>query len=116
MTWVAGPLVAHPMPPNFQEDIGAPSFEHALLMYYGLSEGTRNGYNSAVNMYKKWCWLVGCNPFPVTKITVQAWVVARVTHNGSKAFTGQVTPTTMESYIVALRSYHTDRGEDPPCL
>lgn len=97
------------MPPAFPKDTGSPSYQYALLLWAGLSAGTRRSYKAAIQSYEHYCGLHGLTTWPASEKSLGRWIATRAFGSVDK-FQGQIKPNTIQSYISALRSYHVDHG------
>jgi hypothetical protein len=77
----------------------------------GLKPDTRQSYGPAVRSYKQFCVLTNLTPWPATRNSLGHWITGR-SFGSSLPLQGQVQPTTIQSYVSALRSVHVDLGYD----
>lgn len=97
-------------PPCFQAESNSPSPEYARLLWNGLDPATRKGYKSAVKSYETLCAFNGDAPWPVTETVLGKWITARAFGSSTLQNMGRIQPDTIQVYLAALRSYHTDQA------
>jgi integrase len=96
-------------PPYFQAESNSPSPEYARLLWNGLDPATRKGYKSAIKSYETLCALNNDVAWPATEVVLGKWITARAFGSSTLQNMGRIKPDTIQVYLAALRSYHTDR-------
>jgi len=97
------------MPPTFPQDTNSPSHQYALLLWAGLSAGTRRSYQAATQSYEHYCGLHKLTAWPASEESLGRWIATRAFGSADR-YQGQIKPDTIQSYVSALRSYHVDLG------
>lgn len=99
------------MPRNFPELVGTQGpygYAIAEILWAGIGHTTRSGYHTAQRAYEYLCSMEGTTAWPATKETLAVFITVRA--NGSTIGPlKQIKPATIERYLYALQSYHTDR-------
>jgi hypothetical protein len=97
-------------PPYFQAESSSPSPEYARLLWNGLDPATRKGYKSAIKSYETLCAFNGDVAWPATETVLGKWITARAFGSSTLQNMGRIQPDTIQVYLAALRSYHTDHA------
>lgn len=97
-------------PSYFQTESNSPSPEYARLLWNGLDLATRKGYKSAVKSYETLCAFNGDVAWPATEIVLGKWITARAFGSSTIQNMGRIQPDTIQVYLAALRSVHTDQA------
>jgi hypothetical protein len=97
-------------PPSFQAESDSPSPEYARLLWNGLDPATRKGYKSAIKSYETLSAFNNDVPWPATEVVLGKWITARAFGSSTLQNMGRVRPDTIQVYLAALRSYHTDKA------
>ena len=97
------------MPSTFPVETESPSHQYALLLWAGLSPGTRRSYHAAVQSYEHYCGLHMLTAWPASEDSLGRWIATRA-FGSTDRYQGQIKPDTLQSYVSALRSYHVDHG------
>jgi hypothetical protein len=87
------------------------SYTYRKLLWAGLKPDTRQSYGPAVRSYEQFCTLTNLTPWPATRNSLGHWITGR-SFGSNLPLQGQVQPTTMQTYLSALRSVHVDLGYD----
>lgn len=107
MSTLAGPLEFSSPPSEFLDSITNRSTLVKTLLWYGLSPKTRQSYNAAVDSYALFCAVRGIESWPASEPVLLEWIAGRI-REGTAPKQGQVKPSTVQSYLSALRSHHVD--------
>lgn len=107
MSTLADPLDFNAPPAEFLNSITNLSLPAKTLLWYGLSPRTRQGYNTAINSYTFFCASKGVKSWPATETVLIEWITGQVFRSAAPK-QGQIKPNTAQSYLSALKSYHTD--------
>lgn len=94
-------------PAEFLRSITDLFFLAKTLLWYGLSPRTKQGYSTAINSYTLFCASKGIKPWPATKVILVEWITRRIFGSAAPK-QGQIKPSTAQSYLSALKLYHTD--------
>jgi len=97
-------------PPYFQAESSSPTPEYARLLWNGLDPATRKGYKSAIKSYETLCAFNGDVAWPATETVLGKWITARAFGSSTLQNMGRIQPDTIQVYLAALRSYHTDHA------
>jgi integrase len=82
-------------------------------MWHGLKPTTRKAYESPISQWEQYAAMRGSRPWPVQESLLQQYVVDRAT--GTEA-TSQISATTIEGYLSAMRSHEVDLRLPPSAL
>ena len=109
MSTLAEPFEFDAPPLEFLDSITALLVPAKTLLWSGLSPKTRQEYTLAVTSYTIYCAMQEVKPWPASQNVLVEWVIGRIF--GSPILRqGQVKPNTMQSYLLALRSYHVNNN------
>lgn len=107
MSILAGPLEFPPPPSEFINSIPELSLSAKTFLWYGLSPKTRQGYASAIGSFTLFCAFKGIKPWPASELALAEWITGRI-RGSNMPKQDQIKPNTVQSYLSALKSYHTD--------
>lgn len=85
----------------------APTYQYAKLLWNGLKPETRRNYATAIRSYTTHCRMNDLRPWPATHLSLGTWVTTRA-YGSTQTLMGQVSPSTLQSYLSAIRSVHID--------
>jgi len=77
------------------------------FLWHGLAPNTRQTYNTAITSYETFCKTHGNEPFPARRETLGEWVTIRAIGSPQQP---AIRCDTIESYLSAIRAWHTDFG------
>jgi len=91
------------------------------LLWNGLKPSTRRGYYTSVVSYTTWCEYNSRDPWPASLSNLIHWSIGRLYGDPVLPRQAQISAATLNSYLAALRSIHTDldlneQPFDSPCL
>lgn len=107
MSALADTLEFTPSPQEFLDSITNLSYSAKILLWYGLSPKTQQGYDSAISSYILFCAIRGIKAWPASESVLVEWISARV-FGSAMAKQNRITANTIQSYLSALKSYHID--------
>lgn len=103
---LAEPLVFDAPPESWMNSVRGSNTVKALI-WAGLSPNTRRGYQTSIRSYIYWAAYTGETAWPATLDLLEEWAANRIM-GSSIAKQGQVQPSTVASYLSAIRSWHVD--------
>jgi hypothetical protein len=103
---LAEPLTVH-FPPAFTASLLNNDPAQAKLLWSGLAKATRSNYFGAVTNYEEIRKQDGLADWPAASESLANFVTSRAYPNNT-TLRAQLRPTTLRSYLSALRSYHID--------
>ncbi len=105
------PALAEPLtvrvPPSFTASLSNRDPAQAKLLWNGLAKGTRSNYFGAITNYEEICKQDGLPAWPASSESLANYVTSRA-YPSSNTLRAQLRPTTIRSYLSALRSHHID--------
>ena len=111
MPSLADPIQLGVMLSSFKANTASPSDNYAALLWAGLTPGTRKSYEPAVRSFEHFCKFRNQEPWPANESMLGQWVTTRA-YGSTDHLMSQLKPSTITSYLSALRSYHIDRRID----
>jgi hypothetical protein len=94
-------------PASFRAEVNAPDNLYATLLWNGLAADTRRRYQSPIASYEYFCAINKIRPWPASEESLGRWISIRASGSDSPLLR-QAKPDTIQGYLSALRSYHTD--------
>lgn len=79
------------------------------MLWGGLKLDTRKAYASAIKSYETYCALHQAQPWPAERTILTDWITGKA-YGTQAPHMRQIKGTTLQSYVSALRSVHTDLG------
>ena len=94
------------IPKSFADSLSCSALV-ATLLWSGLAPETRTSYSSATTSWETFCALQSVEAYPIQEPHLAEWMAKRTFGSSQMR---QVSPSTLSTYLSALRSRHVDLG------